>query len=150
MYLRALAAAALPPGSSLKRDRGSALFVTDAPRKGWQGAVPGFRIEISGSIARLYPLPETALACPGEPDVLAKELAAMNEAPASNMELFIECCKCADAPEIQNYIKCDRKLRQSAARAMRTGSGADGLYYCALMLAEADRQLAKLRMEEYI
>ena len=59
--LRAVAAGALPQGAFLRRDRGDALFVSDAPRLASVAALAGalaragFRCEASGGLIQLWP-----------------------------------------------------------------------------------------------
>ena len=139
--LRALAAAQLPQGAFLRRDRGGALYVTNAPAKGWSGDISGFSVEISGGIVKLTPDGDTMQSCDFAPDTLAKELSRFTGASDEAIAVFAACVKCAEAPDPVSYEKCDRMLRQTAAKAMRTGGG-EGLYYCALALAEAGRRIA--------
>ena len=138
--LRAAVASQLPPGVSIKRDRGDALYITNAPAKGWNGDITGFDAVINGAMARIYPAGSTMEKCDFEPDTLANELARFRGASRESMLLFCACMKCVEAPDAAVYEKCDRAVRQAAARALRTGGG-EGLYYCALALAEAGRKL---------
>lgn len=139
--LRALAAAQLPEGAFLRRDRGEALYVTNAPAKGWNGNINGFSVEISGNIAKLTPNADTIQACDFAPDTLAKELSRFTGTSREAIAIFSACIKCVEAPDTVSYEKCDRLLRQAAAKALRSGGG-EGLYYCALALAEAGRRIA--------
>ena len=138
--LRALAAAQLPEGAFLRRDRGGALYVTNAPAKGWSGDIKGFSAKISGGIAKLTPDGGTMQTCDFVPDALAKELSRFTGVSDEAITVFAACIKCAEAPDAVSYEKCDRMLRQSAAKALRAGGG-EGLYYCALALAEAGRRM---------
>ena len=144
--LRALAAAQLPGGAFIRRDRGNALYVTNAPAKGWNGDINGFSAEISGGIAKLIPDGGTMQACDFEPDTLAKELSRFTGTSAEAINIFAACIKCAEAPDTVSYEKCGRMLRQAAAKALRSGGG-EGLYYCALALAEARRRMINNDME---
>lgn len=141
MEFREYVRGALPQGAFLRRDRGDALYITDAPRRGWIGPLSGFSVEICGPFAKISPLGGTMARCDYAPDRLALELSRMKGASPEALILFIECLKCAEAPDSGAYGRCDRRLRQAAARAMRAGGG-EGLYYCALALAEAARRLA--------
>ena len=141
MELRDYVRGALPQGASLRRDRGGALYITDAPRLGWTGTLSGFSVEICGPLAKISPLCGTMARCDYAPDRLAREISGMKGASKEALEIFIECMKCAEAPDSGAYGRCDRKLRQSAAKELRAGGG-EGLYYCALALAEASRRLA--------
>ena len=123
MDLRALAVAQLPEGAFLRRDRGAALFVTNAPAKGWQGEIDGFSVENDGALAHLTPDAQTMQACDFEPDRLALELERFKGASDEAVAIFAACMKCADAPDEATFEKCDRLLRQAAAKAMRSGGG---------------------------
>lgn len=138
--LRALAAAQLPEGAFLRRDRGDALYVTNAPAKGWSGNIEGFTVVTDGILARLTPDEHTIKTCDFAPDRLAHELERFNGFSDEAIAIFTACVKCAEAPDEIAFEKCDRMLRQAAAKAMR-GGGGDGFYYCALALAEARRRL---------
>lgn len=142
MELRDYVRSALPQGAFLRRDRGDALYITDAPRLGWTGPLSGFSVEIRGPLARISPLAGTMACCDYAPDRLARELSGMKGTSPEALGLFIECLKCVEAPDIGAYGRCDRKLRQAAAKGLRAGGG-EGLYYCALALAEAARRLAE-------
>lgn len=143
MNLRDTARAALPAGAFLKRDRGGAMYITNAPAMGWSGEIEGFRVETEGGMARLYITSELMQKCDFAPDALARELLRFTGASDESTALFARCMKCAEAPEAAGYAKCDRLLRQAAAAALREGGG-DGLYYCALALAEAGRRLNEM------
>ena len=138
--LRALALSQLPPGAFLRRDRGDALYVTNAPARGWTGPAAGFSVELCGGIAKLTPDAASMQSCDFLPDRLATELARFTGASGEAIRIFTACMKCVEAPDRQSFEKCDRLLRQAAARALRSGGG-DGLFYCALALAEARQRL---------
>ena len=140
MDLRSLALSQLPEGASLKRDRGGAMYLTDAPRRGWNGVAVGFTVEMCGALAKLTPDGSTMQQCDFVPDRLAKELSGMKGASSEAIELFAECMKCVEAPDKNTLEKLDKNLRRAAALAMGAGGG-EGLYYCALALAEAGRRL---------
>lgn len=142
MELREYVRGALPQGAFLRRDRGDALYITDAPRLGWNGPLTGFSVEICGSLARITPLAGAMTRCDYAPDMLAQELSGMKGASQEALELFVECLKCVEAPDRGTYGRCDRRVRQAAAKALRAGGG-EGLYYCALALSEAARRLAE-------
>ena len=98
--VREAAAAILPDGAFLKRDRGDALFVTDAPRRrpdaDWaeRFAAAGFVCEITGGLARLTPgqrwLDALEARCPEPPDMFCASLArfAGREADPAALRLF--------------------------------------------------------------
>lgn len=144
MNLRARARAALPARAFLRRDRGEALFVTDAPRHGWTGEVPGFCMTESGGLARLYIKEETMRECAFSSDKMAQSLVRFQDAPADRevIALFAEGIKILEAPSEKGYLLYDKKVRQAAAVALRTGNGG-GLYACALVLAEIKRRIEK-------
>ncbi len=132
--------AQLPPGAFLRRDRGEALYVTNAPLKGWEGQLEGFTVEISGGIAKLSPDIAAMEAFTAAPDALATELKRFGGAARQQLPMFIQCLKCLEAPDEKDLAKCDKALRQRAAVALRSGGG-EGLYQCALVLAEVRREL---------
>ena len=139
--VRAAARVQLPPGAWLKRDRGDALFVTDAPRCApgvdWSGRFQssGFDCRIEGGLARLSPgaaWPEALSAeYPEPPDQLCKALQRFNGPPdAQALRLFSRGLKALDAgvPD-PGY---DRAVRRRAAECLRAGGGG-GLYACAIL-----------------
>lgn len=144
MNLRERARALLPAAAFLRRDRGDALYITDAPRHGWSGEIPGLRAEVGGGIARLFIKEEILAACGFPPDELAESLARFQNQPAAGeaLALFTEGLKLLEAPDGAGYLACDKKLRQAAAVALRTNEGG-GLYACALVLAEIKRRISK-------
>ena len=139
MDLREMVRPYLPEDAFLRRDRGNGMYATNAPAKGWSGTVPGFSVEVNGAIACISILPETMCMCDYEPDRLATELERFRGCSADAAQIFTECMKCVEAPDTVAYEKCDRRVRQAAAATLRTGGG-EGLYYCALALAEALRR----------
>lgn len=140
--LRAYVAARLPDGAFLRRDRGDAMYVTNAPAKGWRGDIPGFTVETEGALAHISPDADTMQKCGYEGDALARELCRFRGASDEALSIFAACMKCAEAPDERAFAACDRRVRQAAAAALREGGG-EGLYYCALALAEARRRLDK-------
>ena len=138
--MRAQARAALPPRACLRRDRGDALFVTNAPA--FDPAlreVPGFIAERCGGLLFLLPdaswLRRWERRFPEPPDDLCAGLARFRgEAPdRGNLLLFAQGVKLLDggatADELAAY---DRSLRQRAALALRGGCGG-GLYAAAII-----------------
>lgn len=138
--MREYVASCLPEGAFLRRDRGGAMYVTNAPAKGWRGDIPGFVVETDGALAHITPDADTMRKCGYEGDALARELGRFRGASEEALRIFAACMKCAEAPDGAAYEKCDRLVRQAAAVALRKGGG-EGLYYCALALAEARRRL---------
>ncbi|MGI6239931.1 MAG: hypothetical protein ACOYI5_09945 [Christensenellales bacterium] len=144
MNLRERVMASLPAGAFLRRDRGGALYVTDAPRFGAWRAPDGFHARIEGQIAKLYPEPALFTDCAFEPDALSEELARFRGAPADDamLALLISGVKLLEAPDAAGLIAYDRRIRQAAAVAMRAGGGA-GLHTAARIAAEIRRRLGK-------
>lgn len=143
MNLRERVRAALPVRAFLRRDRGSALYVTDAPRHGFTGEIAGLRAETQGGIARLHIKEEILDACDFLPDDFARSLARFQNAPATGeaLALFTEGMKLIEVPDEAGYLAYDKKIRQAAAVALRTGEGG-GLYACALVCAEIGRRMS--------
>jgi hypothetical protein len=136
--MRQTLAAALPPGAFLKRDRGEALFVTDAPRRGpcpdW--AELDFEAAEAGGLAHLTPgagwLLALEAACDEPPDFLCASLRRFTGPPEDGARrLFAQGLKCLDDP--RQFSAYDRALRQRAAAALRGGVDGGGLYACALL-----------------
>ena len=143
MTLRERMAGALVPGAFLRRDRGGALYISDAPRFGDVNAPEGFRVEIEGALARFYIKPEALEKICDEfgfkEDQLARELRRFKGASEGAARLFSDILKAMEASQTGAWAALDRRVRQAAAVAMRGGEG-EGLYYCALALAEFYRE----------
>ena len=124
--LRTAAAAALPGGAFLRRDRGDALFVTDAPRFGdrmdWAGLLfeAGFYCAVSGGLLRLWPagiwLSRLEAACPEPPDDLCQSLSRFRgrDPDGESLKLFAFGMRCLDGGD--GAARFDRKLRQRAGQ----------------------------------
>lgn len=134
MNLRARVVGAIPKGAFLRRDRGDAMYVTNAPVFGGMGDVPGFHAETRGSLMYLYIRPETIEEFDHAPDALANELTRFRGSSPAAAVIFTEIMKNIEALDAGAYAALNKKVRQSAALAMRLGGG-EGLYYCALALA---------------
>ena len=141
MTLRDRVRAALPEGAFLKRDRGDALYVTDAPRKGGVADIPGFCVKVQGDIARIFvdagKLETLSRELGFAPDALADELSGFTGGSPGAAQLFSDILKSLEAGD-GGYEELDRRLRQLAAVALRAGGG-EGLYYCAMALAELNK-----------
>ena len=144
--LRAAARAALPSGAFLRRDRGEALYVTDAPRRqspeAWLDAVraAGFECRIEGGLACLTPgavwLQRLEAAYPEPPDAFCAAFRRFEGPPdAEALRLFAMAMKPLDggAPDPMY----EKKLRQRAAVALRRHETGGGLYACALALRKS-------------
>ena len=129
--LRAAARAALPPRAFLRRDRGDALFVTNAPA--FDPAIrdiPGFTAERRGTL--LYLLPEASWIArwerrlPEPPDDLCAKFQRFRGAPPDrgNLCLIARGLKLLDAGANPEEIAAfDQAVRQRAAIALRGGRG---------------------------
>ena len=135
--LRNAARAALPKGAFLRRDRGEALFVTDAPRRGgcpdW-GAL-GFECEVSAGLAHLTPgkvwVIELEALYPEPPDFLCQTLRRGGEIDGEALSLFSMGLKRLDgAARDREY---DKRLRQMAAVRLREHGSMGGLYACGII-----------------
>ena len=140
--LRAAARACLPAGAFLRRDRGPALFATDAPRRApdvdWPAilAGAGFECAVEGGIAHLTPgrrwLDALSTEYPEPPDALCARLSPFRNAPTepAALRLFAEGLKrLEDAGDAGDY---DKSLRQLTAVCLREKRPGGGLYACAL------------------
>ena len=143
--LREAARAALPEGAFLRRDRGGALFVTDAPRRctdiHWRDALSeaGFAVEERGGLAFLSPGPGWLAGLeagfPEPPDEFCRGFArfAGREIEPESLSLFALGARILDGDADDGRF--DRGLRQRAAVCMRdkSTSRGGGLYACALL-----------------
>ena len=155
--LRAAATAALPAGAFLRRDRGDALFVTDAPRidprTDWAPrlARAGFLCEGRDGLLRLWPdagwLTRLEQAFPDPPDDLCAGLVRFRgRAPdGACLKLFALGLRCLDGGE--GAERFDRLLRRRAAACLRINAmnpdghpRGGGLYACALLDHELEVQ----------
>ena len=148
--LRLAAARALPQGAFLRRDRGEALFISDAPRlrPGGELAIAlraaGFEAEQRGALIRLFPGPvwpaRLEAAFPRPPDGLCAGLFRFAGLPSEpeSLRLFALGAKALDAGE--RGERFERRLRQRAAVCLRLNATkpnpeprGGGLYACGLL-----------------
>lgn len=146
--LRRVAAALLPQGAFLRRDRGDGLFVTDAPRLSpgadWPATLSraGFICREAGGLLYLYPGPAwlTRLEAdwPDPPDDLCAGLYRFaGMAPEEeSIRLFALGARALDGGE--GIDRFDRLLRRRAAACLRLNRTqpnprGGGLYACALL-----------------
>ena len=148
--LRDAAASVLPPRAFLKRDRGDALFVTDAmalqPETDWAAALhrAGFDCAASGDLLRLWPgaawLTRLERACPQPPDALSQSLFRFAGRPpdGESLALFALGARALDGGV--GADRFDRLLRRRAAECLRLNQTTPtepmrggGLYACALL-----------------
>lgn len=139
--IRTACAECLPERAFLRRDRKNALFITNAPRVSpeihWPDPLnaAGFIVREENGLLRLWPDAQWVWMLeemyPIPPDYLSKTLLRFrNLAPEfSTIELFAQGLRQLDGDFSTDY---ERQVRQSAAIALRTGSGG-GLYGCALI-----------------
>ena len=132
----------LPERAFLKRDRGDALLISNAPAFGLSPErLPGCIVERRGMLLRILPdaqwVAEYEAAIPEPPDHLSRTLLFFRgvEADIDNLHLFARIAKLMDAQPSPGEIEaCDRALRNRAALALRGGCGG-GLYACACVRA---------------
>lgn len=146
--LREAARSALPAGAFLRRDRGEALFATDAPRlrpdADWPEALArtGFACELRDGLALISPGPKWLAALerawPAAPDDLCRSLArfAGLEPDGESLRLFALGARQLDGEG--ESARFERRLRQRAAECLRLNAHSNqtrggGLYACALM-----------------
>ena len=140
--LRAELKPLLPPQAFLKRDRGDALLITNAPAFGLSPErLPGCIVERRGMLLRILPdaqwVADFEATVPEPPDHLSRTLLLFRgvEADPDNLRLFARIAKLMDAQPSPGEIEaCDRALRNRAALALRGGCGG-GLYACACVRA---------------
>ena len=135
----------LPRGAFLRRDRGEALFVTDASRRGaaidW--ASIGFIRESRDGLDHLTPAPKWLGALEAEypepPDPLCAAFQRFNGKPGPEaLRLFAAGMKAMDAG--QRDASYDRRLRQLAAVTLREHQSGGGLYACALVRYRMEKE----------
>ena len=146
--VRAAAQAILPPGAWLRRDRGDALYITDAPRRDpaadWPNRfeLAGFGCRLEGGLALLNPgaawLDALAAEYPEPPDHLCMTLQRFSGPPdAASIRLFSRGLKALDAGVCDPGY--DRAVRRRAAECLRAGGGS-GLYACAILQHRLGRE----------
>jgi len=141
--MRATIRAALPERAFLRRDRGRALYITNAPAFDPDVcAVEGFQVRRQDGLALIHPEPtwmsELEDAFPRATSDLSATLLRFRgwAATTEALELFCagiklqEMGKSAPEAEIEAF---DRALRQMAARALRGGIAPGGLYALSLL-----------------
>lgn len=140
--MRASARALLPAGAFLRRDRGNALYVANAPGIDWAAA--GFLCREDGGLAHLTPGPawlsRLEALYPEPPDPLCASLRRFRGEPdPAALALFAAGMKILDGGTCD--VKYDQRLRQRAAVCLREHLPGGGLYACALVrnLIEKER-----------
>lgn len=140
---RSILRAALPERAFLRRDRGDALMVTNAPV--FDPAIceiPGFTLQKQGSLMRIFPdegwVSRWEDAYPAPPDDFCSTLLRFRgqKTNAENLVLFTHGLKLADAGDALSEAELtafERALRQRAALALRGGCPG-GIYASAVLL----------------
>ena len=133
----------LPEKAFLRRDRENGLFVSNAPVFDPEiREIPGFHIENTGKLIRIYPevrwLRRLEDEYAGAADHFSLSLARFKGAEVSDaaMVLFCTGLKLLDAGEGAGEAEIalfDRNLRQLAARALRKDIPGGGLYTLSLL-----------------
>ena len=153
--MRRILREALPPQAFLRRDRGDALFVTNAPVfDPVIPSIPGFILIPAGKLLQILP-DESWLAeieRQEAPDHLAASLLRFREIAPDNagLRLFARGLKILDmgasaaANEAEAY-GCD--LRRMAALALRNAACGGGLYAAACILHLLNHQIQKKEYE---
>lgn len=140
--MRAALRASLPPRAMLKRDRGDALFITNAPEIDPSlRAISGFVLLRRGGLWAVLPdeswIARMERRAAEPPNLLCAQLLRFRgEVPdLENLKLFVRGAKLLDErrPPLADVRAYDRALRQQAALALRGGCGG-GLYAAALLL----------------
>ena len=141
--MRAILRSALPERAFLRRDRGDALLVSNAPAfTADLPEIPGFTLERRDALVRIFPDKSWAArledANPLPPDHLSASLLRFRdeEPDKDNLALFILGLKLTDAlPSIsETELSCfERMLRQRCALALRGGC-AGALYAASILL----------------
>ncbi|MBR1821884.1 MAG: hypothetical protein IJ769_09715, partial [Clostridia bacterium] len=142
------AESALPEGAFLRRDRGDALFVSDAPRRSpdddWTAALAraGFISQLHGGLASITPGTAWLIGLeadwPDPPDLFCASLFrfAGRTPDDESLALFALGARVLDGE--MNDGRFERRLRRRAAECLRlertqpTAHGG-GLYACALL-----------------
>ena len=137
--------AALPEKAFLRRDRGDALFISNAPAfENCPEAIPGFLLEKQKGMLCILPddcwiFRTEAYDAPVPDHFAASLLRFRGKAPdRENRILFARGIKLLDAASSaaeREILSYDRALRQRSALALRGGCGG-GLYACARILAK--------------
>ena len=135
----------LPNGAFLRRDRGDALFISNAPVLGsCPETIPGFILETRGNMLCLLPDESWSLTLersrPEPPDALSQSLVRFRGEmmDRSALHFFARGLKLLDAmptPPEKEILAFDRLLRQRAALALRGAASGGGLYAAALLRA---------------
>ena len=131
----------LPPQAFLKRDRGDALFITNAPLFDPSiKTIPGFVLIPGGKLTRL--LPDTGWVAEFEqgdaPDQFSASLLRFRglEPDMDGLRICAQGIKLIDAgpSAVPNEIEAyERSLRNRAALALRGAASGGGLYAAALI-----------------
>lgn len=148
--MRGEVAAMLPERAFLRRDRGDALFVTNAPAFSDASALTerlcraGWRVQTRGGLLAISPGADMAdqfeRARPEPPDFLTRSLKRLRGLPVCGeaLAVFAEGLRRAEHGGAEDY---DRRVRQLAALCLRRSCG--GAYACAVILYDLNHSLGK-------
>lgn len=141
--MRALLKSLLPEKAFLRRDRGSGLFVSNAPVFAPDlKALPSFYMEKEGMLLRIFPdeswIERIEHACGGMDADLCRSLERFRGENISPEAMTLLCAglKILDAGDsaLPGEIEVfDRNVRQLAARALRGGICGGGIYALSLL-----------------
>ena len=137
-FFRDMISPHIADGAFLRRDRGDALYITNSPARGKNVEIIGFSVESDGKIARIRISPDClenfARQMELSEDMLSKELSRFMGGSEDSAALFAEIMKAMENPPGADIYALEKRLRQTAAAALRKGGG-EGLYWCARALA---------------
>ena len=148
--MRGEIAAMLPERAFLRRDRGDALFVTNAPAFSDAGALTerlcraGWRVQTRGGLLAVLPgadmIDQFERARPDPPDFLTRSLTRLRGLPVCSeaLTVFAEGLRRAEHGGAEDY---DRRARQLAALCLRRSCG--GAYACAVILYDLNHSPGK-------
>ena len=148
--MRGEIAAMLPERAFLRRDRGDALFVTNAPAFADVNALAerlslaGWRVRARGGLLAISPgaerIDQFERARPEPPDFLTRSLKRLCGLPVCGeaLAVFAEGLRRAEHGDAEDY---DRRVRQLAALCLRRSCG--GAYACAVILYDLNHSPGK-------
>ena len=151
LSLREQAAGCLPPRAFLKRDRGDALFITNALRIDPDCGIvsrlseKGFIVTEDNGLVRILPGRDMLLGSekryPEAPDHLSGTLMRFSgtEPEQENLVLFAQGLRILDGDPAADY---EQRLRKRAAVCLRNHTGG-GLYACAVINHIIQKEYAK-------
>jgi len=140
--MRESASAILPQRAFLRRDRGNALYISNAPRfdskADWsmRCAEAGFYAKEENGLLRLWPseswLKRLVSQFEVPPDFLCSTLERFKDLPADEASLTLFALGIRRLDGDNSIVDYEKRLRQQAAVSLRT-KGGGGLYACGLL-----------------